>query len=50
MNGLTGGPWQVPAPPEAIVKCAAERPDTPLILCEYSHAMGNSSSSGGLKE
>jgi beta-galactosidase len=27
---------------------AKERPDMPLILCEYSHAMGNSN--GGLKE
>jgi beta-galactosidase len=34
--------------PAAIVTHAAERPTMPLILCEYSHAMGNSS--GGLKE
>ncbi len=35
-------------PPERVKELAAERPDMPLILCEYSHAMGNSS--GGLKE
>src|SRR5436190_5759913 len=36
-------------PTPAQVKAeAAKRPDMPLILCEYSHAMGNSS--GGLKE
>ena len=32
-------PWQT---------LAAKRPDMPLILCEYTHAMGNSN--GGLKE
>ena len=35
-------------PPAQVVKLAAKRPEMPLILCEYSHAMGNSS--GGLKE
>ena len=34
--------------PERVKRVAAERPDMPLILCEYEHAMGNSS--GGLKE
>ena len=34
--------------PEEVKRHAAERPQMPLILCEYSHAMGNSS--GGLKE
>ena len=34
--------------PERVKRAAAERPDMPLILCEYEHAMGNSS--GGLKE
>ena len=34
--------------PEEVKRHAAERPEMPLILCEYSHAMGNSS--GGLKE
>ena len=34
--------------PERVKQLAAKRPDMPLILCEYSHAMGNSS--GGLKE
>src|SRR6266545_4938097 len=34
--------------PEAVKGLAAQRPEMPLILCEYSHAMGNSS--GGLKE
>ncbi|MBS1854255.1 MAG: DUF4981 domain-containing protein [Acidobacteria bacterium] len=34
--------------PERVKQAAARRPDMPLILCEYSHAMGNSS--GGLKE
>ena len=34
--------------PEEVVRHAAERPNMPLILCEYSHAMGNSN--GGLKE
>ncbi len=34
--------------PKRTAELAAKRPDLPLILCEYSHAMGNSS--GGLKE
>jgi beta-galactosidase len=34
--------------PRRVVELAAKRPGMPLILCEYSHAMGNSS--GGLKE
>ena len=34
--------------PERVKQLAARRPEMPLILCEYSHAMGNSS--GGLKE
>ncbi len=34
--------------PDEVKRRAAERPQMPLILCEYSHAMGNSS--GGLKE
>jgi beta-galactosidase len=34
--------------PDEVKKHAAERPAMPLILCEYSHAMGNSN--GGLKE
>ena len=34
--------------PEHTRELAAKRPEMPLILCEYSHAMGNSS--GGLKE
>lgn len=34
--------------PESVKQQAAKRPNMPLILCEYSHAMGNSS--GGLKE
>ena len=34
--------------PESVKRLAAQRPEMPLILCEYSHAMGNSS--GGLKE
>ena len=34
--------------PEEVKRHAAARPQMPLILCEYSHAMGNSS--GGLKE
>ncbi|MCL4402951.1 MAG: DUF4981 domain-containing protein, partial [Acidobacteria bacterium] len=34
--------------PDRVKKLAAERPDMPLILCEYTHAMGNSN--GGLKE
>lgn len=39
--------FMYPTPAE-VVKHAAERPEMPLILCEYEHAMGNSS--GGLKE
>jgi len=35
-------------PPAAVLERARRRPDMPLILCEYSHAMGNSN--GGLKE
>lgn len=35
-------------PPERVKQLAAKRPDMPLILCEYTHAMGNSN--GGLKE
>ncbi|MBI4873127.1 MAG: DUF4981 domain-containing protein [Acidobacteria bacterium] len=34
--------------PERVKQEAARRPDMPLILCEYTHAMGNSN--GGLKE
>jgi beta-galactosidase len=34
--------------PQEVKLLAAKRPEVPLILCEYSHAMGNSS--GGLKE
>lgn len=34
--------------PEQVKRHAAERPAMPLILCEYTHAMGNSN--GGLKE
>ena len=34
--------------PADVVRRAAERPEMPLVICEYSHAMGNSS--GGLKE
>lgn len=34
--------------PERMKELAARRPEMPLILCEYSHAMGNSN--GGLKE
>ncbi len=34
--------------PQRTRELAARRPEMPLILCEYSHAMGNSS--GGLKE
>jgi beta-galactosidase len=34
--------------PEKAKQYAANRPNMPLILCEYSHAMGNSN--GGLKE
>ncbi len=36
------------ASPTAVVARAAKRPTLPLILCEYTHAMGNSN--GGLKE
>jgi beta-galactosidase len=35
-------------PPADVVRHAREKPQMPVILCEYSHAMGNSS--GGLKE
>jgi beta-galactosidase len=35
-------------PPEGVRENAAKRPEMPLILAEYEHAMGNSS--GGLKE
>jgi beta-galactosidase len=35
-------------PPEEVVRRAALQPEKPVILCEYSHAMGNSN--GGLKE
>lgn len=34
--------------PDRVRQIAAAKPDTPLILCEYTHAMGNSN--GGLKE
>ncbi len=34
--------------PQDVVEKATLRPTMPLIICEYSHAMGNSS--GGLKE
>ena len=34
--------------PDAVVALAAKRPAMPFILCEYTHAMGNSN--GGLKE
>ncbi len=34
--------------PKQVVENAEKRPTMPLLLCEYSHAMGNSS--GGLKE
>jgi len=34
--------------PTSVVDRAAKRPTMPLILCEYTHAMGNSN--GGLKE
>ncbi|KFZ00548.1 hypothetical protein V500_01027 [Pseudogymnoascus sp. VKM F-4518 (FW-2643)] len=33
---------------EEMLKSISEKPDRPLILCEYGHAMGNSP--GGLKE
>jgi len=39
--------FMYPTPAE-VVKHAAERPNMPLILCEYTHSMGNSN--GGLKE
>jgi beta-galactosidase len=35
-------------PPAVIVQRAQAKPEMPVILCEYSHAMGNSN--GGLKE
>jgi beta-galactosidase len=35
-------------PPQRVIQEAADRPQMPLILCEYTHAMGNSN--GGLKE
>jgi beta-galactosidase len=34
--------------PDRVMQSAAKHPEMPLILCEYSHAMGNSN--GGLKE
>ena len=34
--------------PSDVVRRAKERPEMPLVICEYSHAMGNSS--GGLKQ
>ncbi len=34
--------------PADVVRRAQERPEMPLVICEYAHAMGNSS--GGLKE
>jgi beta-galactosidase len=34
--------------PKRTAELAAKRPEMPLLLCEYTHAMGNSS--GGLKE
>ncbi len=34
--------------PARVIELAAKRPEMPLILCEYTHAMGNSN--GGLKE
>ena len=34
--------------PQNVVERAQQRPTMPLVICEYSHAMGNSS--GGLKE
>jgi beta-galactosidase len=39
--------FMYPTPAE-VTRRAAQRPEMPLILCEYEHAMGNSS--GGLKE
>src|SRR5881394_591421 len=41
-------PATAAATPISVKRIAAQRPEMPLILCEYSHAMGNSS--GGLKE
>ncbi len=35
-------------PPREVVELAAKRPQMPLILCEYSHSMGNTD--GGLRE
>jgi beta-galactosidase len=35
-------------PAASAAELAAKRPDMPLLLCEYSHAMGNSN--GGLQE
>ena len=35
-------------PADRTAQLAAKRPEMPLLLCEYSHAMGNSN--GGLKE
>ena len=35
-------------PASATAERAAKRPEMPLVLCEYTHAMGNSN--GGLKE
>lgn len=35
-------------PPDVMVRHAKEKPNMPLILCEYTHSMGNSN--GGLKE
>jgi beta-galactosidase len=52
-SGSRGGPnsdvssFMYPSP-ATVVQRAQARPDVPLILCEYSHAMGNSN--GGLKE
>ncbi len=34
--------------PQRMKELAAKRPEMPMILCEYTHAMGNSN--GGLKE
>jgi beta-galactosidase len=39
--------WMYPTP-EATIKLAKARPDKPLMLVEYTHAMGNSN--GALKE
>ncbi len=49
----TGGPnsdfnsWMYPTP-ERAAALASKRPDQPLLLVEYTHAMGNSN--GGLRE